>query len=266
MNAVAAWDLAAHRALASTATPATLATVARGQAMTSRTAQVLLHAAAQMGRIEPQTYAVRLAPPLEASTRAWGHLARQSDALTQPGARRIDSGLLAADAELQAASRELIHDGAHLAAPERIAGRVDLSAVGLVLSEAINSGVDVSHAVSDAAAHPGFTAPAQVMLTAARKGAFGLGPGELTPLGDLFTPRDLRLNRSVPLVEPIRAALARSGAAAMDAVSTASSAMSALGSPARAASNDAAREVPERRVIHPLGATVPVPGGQDVRR
>ncbi len=260
MTAVAGWDLAAHRALTKTPSPATIATIARGQAMASRTGQVLLHAATRTGTLDQHAYAARLAPALEDSLRAWSRLARQADALTTRGALRVDPGLLAADMEVQAATRELIHDGANLAAPEVIANRADLTTVGLVMSEAMSSGVELATAINDTMSQAGVTAPAQVMLAAARHGAFDLGPGELATLGDQFTPRDLFQNRDVPLVEPVHAALTRTTATTIEAMSTAASAVSGIaGTATRPATNQTAAPTPTRHRPRQPGPLAPVP-------
>ncbi len=260
MTAVAGWDLAAHRALTKTPSAATVATIARGQAMASRTGQVLLHAAARTGTLDPDAYAARLAPALEDSLRAWSRLARQADALTHRGARRVDPGLLAADGEVQAATRELIHDGANLAAPEVIANRADLSTVGLVLSEAMSSGLELATAINDTIGQAGVTAPAQVMLTAARHGAFNLGPGELATLGDQFTPRDLVQNRDVPLIEPVHAALARTTTTTIDAMSAATSAVSGIaGTATHPGTNQAVPPMPSRHRPRQPGPAAPIP-------
>lgn len=234
MDAVAAWDLAAHRSLTPSPTPVSLATIARGQAMAARTMQVLLHAADRTGQLDPDSYGQRLAPTLEQSTRAWSRLARQWDALTDASTRRVPADLWESDAELQAASRELIHHGASIATPEVIAARTDLSNIALVAVSAVSSGLEVATAARDVT-RVGLpvTAPAQCLLNAARQDVFALGPGERDTLGNFLAPRDLQLGRSVPLVEPIRAALERTSSATVDAQSAASSAVSGLQSTPR---------------------------------
>jgi hypothetical protein len=234
MDGIAAWDLAAHRSLTRTPTPAAIATIARGQAMAARTVQVLLHAADRTGQLDPHSYGQRLAPTFEQSTLAWSRLGRQWDALTDASTRRVNADLWEADAELQAASRELIHDGTIIATPEVIAARADLSNVGLVAASAVSSGLAIATAVRDVTRTGSrVTAPAQRMLNAARQDAFALGPGERDTIGNFLAPRDLQLGRSVPLIEPIRAALARTSSTTVDAQSAASSALCGLQSPPR---------------------------------
>lgn len=266
MDAVAGWDLTAHRSLARTPTPATIAVVARGQAMSARTAQVLLHAAAQTGRLDPDTYDQRLAPALEQSTLAWSRLARQWDALTDASTRRITADLGEADAEMQAASRELILDGAAVAAPEVIASRADLSNVGLVVASAVTSGLELATAVRDVSApETGVSAPAQLMLKAARQEHLGLGPGERDSIGNLFAPRDLQLGRSVPLVEPIRAAIARSSVTTVEAMSASSSAVCGVESTVPVEKKPAAPRTAAGRAHH-RGVGAPPPRGAGLAR
>jgi hypothetical protein len=71
------------------------------------------------------------------------------------------------------------------------------------------------------------------MLNAARQDVFALGPGERDTIGNFLAPRDLQLGRSVPLIEPIRAALQRTSSTTVDAQSAASSAMCGLQSTPR---------------------------------
>jgi hypothetical protein len=251
MDAVAGWDLAAHRSLTRTPTPATIATIARGEAMAARTVQVLLHAADRTGQLDPHSYGQRLAPTFEQSTRAWSRLARQWEALTDASTRRVQADLWQSDAELQAASRELIHDGTSIATPDVIAARADLSNIGLVAATAVSSGLEVATAVRDGTSSGSrVTVPAQCMLNAARQDVFDLGPGERDTIGNYVASRDLQLGRSVPLIEPIRAALERTSSTTVDAQSAASSAMCGLQSTQRIDAGHPEGEPASRRPAH----------------
>lgn len=75
-QALATWDIQAHRALAGVTTAATMTLVAQTQAHTAFASQTLLRAAAETGSIEPRQYRTRLAPALESLQGSWVGLAR----------------------------------------------------------------------------------------------------------------------------------------------------------------------------------------------
>ena len=74
-QALATWDIQAHRALAGTTTAATMMLVAQTQAHTAFATQTLLRAASETGAIEPRQYRTRLAPALESAQASWVALA-----------------------------------------------------------------------------------------------------------------------------------------------------------------------------------------------
>lgn len=226
-DAIARWDLQAHRTLAAAAAPANLAAIARSQAMVHRACLVLMRAAAHTGVADPTTFEDRSAPALEAAMRTASHVASQWSALTSPQTRRVDPLLWSADAELQAATRELIHDKTVLADPTLIAQRADLREAAPVVAVATAAGVELGCAVRDAVTDRSLRGPAQAMIKLARQAMAAPGPGDLDDLGESVSASDLHHNRLIPLIARVRDVLARSSAENIERAADASSAVSA---------------------------------------
>ena len=126
-EALARWDVQAHRALSSQPTAANLMLLAQTQTMITGASQVLLQAGALAGRLPD--YHSRLSPALDGAHAAWAATARAWTELTPPSQRRPTAEMSAAAAEARAALRELTHDRTGPASPAAIAARVDLGRV-----------------------------------------------------------------------------------------------------------------------------------------
>jgi hypothetical protein len=100
-TALAAWEVQAHRTLASNPDPADLVRVARVQALITSTTSILTEAAGRKGQIDSEVIQ-RLGPPLEAEQVAWSRLAKRWGELTSP-ASRTDPALVRSASELRAA-------------------------------------------------------------------------------------------------------------------------------------------------------------------
>ena len=99
--ALAAWEIQAHRTLASHPDPADLVRVARVQALIATTTGVVSEAAARRGEIDAGVIE-RVALALENAQLAWSRSARRWAELTTP-ASRTDPALVEAASELRAA-------------------------------------------------------------------------------------------------------------------------------------------------------------------
>jgi hypothetical protein len=75
-QALATWDLQAHRALAGTPTAGNTMLIAQTQAHTAFASQTLLRAAAETGSVGLGEYRTRLEPALGAAQAGWASLAR----------------------------------------------------------------------------------------------------------------------------------------------------------------------------------------------
>lgn len=146
-EALARWDVQAHRALSSQPTAANLMLLAQTQTMITGASQVLLQAGALAGRLPD--YHSRLSPALDAAHAAWAATARAWTELTPPSQRRPTAEMSAAAAEARAALRELTHDRTGPASPAAIVARVDLGRVETTVGQSLATGVDLAHLMRD---------------------------------------------------------------------------------------------------------------------
>ncbi|MDN5797893.1 MAG: hypothetical protein L0H79_19405, partial [Intrasporangium sp.] len=209
-DAVARWDIQAHRTLAVAQTPANLAAIARTQAMVQRTSLILVRAAALTGTADPVTYEQHIAPAFEQAIRAQARIAGHWGALTNAHTRRVDPDLWTVAEQLEAAMRELIHDKTALAEPTLIAQRADLRDLEPTVKRATVGGFILACDARDIATHnTSLAAPAKAMLQLARDGIPEAGEGDDDRLGASLSPTDLQHNRVRPLIEPVRGILVR---------------------------------------------------------
>ena len=207
-QALIGWDIQAHRTLAATPTAANLLLTARTQAGIATAAGAILHAGARTGHVDTHAYEHRLAPTLDATQGAWTHVASRWAEMTTP-ASRTDLDLVHAAGELRAAVREISHDKTTWAAPEIMAGRVDLGEAARTLQQALSAAVDVACVIRDVAAQDtNLTGPARAMSHRANADI-----DRATDRGHRgedvvwVTPGDVYANRTVTIPEPVRAGL-----------------------------------------------------------
>ena len=112
---MAAWEIQAHRTLASQPDAADLVRVARVHALIATTTVVLGEAAARRGEIDAGVV-VRLTPALENAQLAWSRSARRWAELTTP-ASRTDPALVEAASQLRAAIRAAVANHKRLGDP-----------------------------------------------------------------------------------------------------------------------------------------------------
>ena len=248
-DALARWDIQAHRALAGHPDGHTLAFVTAQQTWLVSASTLLWRAAADTGHANQSQYLTRLAPGLERLWEEWGNAARAWTELTPKNTPAPPVPLRAAAQELRAATRELIHDRVGGATPQVVAARVDLTGVANTLQRSLASTVDLAHAVRDAGNEPG--------LVVCAKGANRLLAQRAE---DSFTPEDLHAvvpptaihtNRGIPLPEPLRPRVGVIGQATVDA------AHSALGSSA-GITPQPPRRIPDRPRNHVAHHSAPL--------
>jgi hypothetical protein len=120
--ALAAWEIQAHRTLASHPDAADLVRVARVEALIATTTMVVGEAAARRGEIDAGAIK-RLTPALENAQLAWSRSARRWAELTTP-VSRTDPALVEAASQLRAAIRSAVATQTGWATPEQLAGRI----------------------------------------------------------------------------------------------------------------------------------------------
>lgn len=198
-QALARWDLQAHRSLAAPPTTAALALVIRVQQDIVVATAIIGAAAASQGLLNDQDVD-RVAPALAELDRAWGALGATLAPLVARQ-RRIDDDLLLAGAEVQAALREITHRHAGLAPPAVMAAGVDLTAAARHLHHSLTAGVDLAHVVGDALRDP--------ELTVSARGAHALSVTSGAQAGDAawVDAGAFHYNRDVAAPDPVRDAL-----------------------------------------------------------
>ena len=203
-QALASWDIQAHRTLASDTWRANMLLITRTQALTAGATLVLLDAGRVAGRREPDE---RLTSAIAEAGRAWSHLAGRWADLTSPTAR-LDPDLIRTAAEVRAAYRELTHDTTTLASMGVIASRPGLTRATAATLHAIESAAELAYEVADKAHADGLTGPARALsIRAIRDTEAGLA----TPHPDRdfawVSPADIAARRTVDIPTPVAEAL-----------------------------------------------------------
>ncbi len=226
-DAIARWDLQAHRTMAAAATPSNLASIARTQAMVHRACLVLMRTAAHTGVADPSD--VR-GPDRAGSGGRDGDREPRGRSLErpdQPGRAACGPAAVGRRRGPPAAMRELIHDKAVLADPTLIAQRADLREAAPVVAVATAAGVELACAARGAANDTSLAAPGSSDDRAGRSGNGRPRARRPRRPWESVGAGDLHHNRLIPLIAPVRDVLARSSAENIERASYASSAVSA---------------------------------------
>ncbi|MHA7127922.1 hypothetical protein ACRTEC_16250 [Janibacter indicus] len=213
-EALAAWDVQAHRAMSESPSASTALIVCHTQAVVIGNGHALVRAAALREQVDPLEYRDRLAPSLEttaanfrAAGEVWRHMARAGEGL--------DKDLRVASGEVVAAAREIVRDGAMLASPDVLAQRVDLAQAGRTMQHALISSATLGQAVKELAADPNLSGPARWVHEEAIKAQTRLHAAdalsrqhasyvEPSPMNAWVNPNALRRNADVPLPPVLR--------------------------------------------------------------
>ena len=207
---LAAWEIQAHRTLASHPDPADLVRVARVQALIATTTVVVGEAGARRGEIDAGVIE-RLTPALENTQLAWSRSARRWAELTTP-ASRTDPALVEAASQLRAAIGRHVANQTGWATPDQIAGRIDLPATAMTLHRSWLPASSWPYITREIAAdHPGLAAPARVIAMRAQGEAeVAIEQGETRFEGARWvTPHQIAANQVIPLPEPARRGLVK---------------------------------------------------------
>lgn len=247
-QALASWDLQAHRSLAATPTAADIALIVRAQQDLAFATSVITAAAASQGLIDPLLHTDRLRPALTGLEHAWGRLGADLGQMIGRQ-RRLDPELHLTGNELRAALRDITHDHNGFATPATMAKRVDLAAATTSLQRGLNVAVDLAHVVRDALNDPG--------LTGAARGAHAMATTSGAPqnIAAWVAVVDLHHNRHVPLPQPVRATLLGHAENVLDKAITADSSSAAL-TPVRSPSREQrtlSGQRNEDRALHTTG-------------
>jgi len=217
-QALAAWDVQAHRTLTAGPVAANVALVAYTQAIIATHGHVLVRAAADAGHADPIDVEQRLSPPFERAQARWSASAGLWRTLTPPAQEvAYDPALLVASQEVRAALLELVHDRTGPAGLEVIAARVDLAVVVGDVQRALSTGVDLAYVIGAVAADPQVLGAARAVnalsLQVSGADVERIGSSTETTATAWVRPPDLSENRAVPFTDPVRA-VCRADAAA----------------------------------------------------
>lgn len=217
-QALAGWDIQAHRTLASDAWPTNMVLITRTQGLIAGAAMVLVDAAQHAGHLEPND---RLSPAIAEAGRAWSNLASRWGDLTAPNAR-LDPDLMRTAAEVRAAYRELTHASTTMASLDVIANLPGLKRGTGATLHALESASELAYVVAEKSDVPGLTGPARALSIRAHND-IELGLAAPHPDGDVVwvSPADILAQRPVPVPQPVRDALRTASTATASATSNA---------------------------------------------
>lgn len=200
-QALATWDVQAHRSLSHSPSAENILLASQTQMMIAQGGQVLLRAAAQTRRIDTDLYTTRIGPATDNLHASWSNLARSWSHLIPPhNLANADRSLAAAANEVRAAYRDIAYDRTRPASAIEIADRVDLSATAQTLQQSISSAVDVAHVIGHATTDPAARAPARLLNARAQQLQAQRGETVHAPTGGWVTAAE-HLNNS-PAVLP----------------------------------------------------------------
>ena len=207
-SALTAWDIQAHRTLATNPDAADLVRIGRVQALIASAAAVVTGAAGEKTEVDPDMVE-RITGTLDASQVAWSRLAKRWVELTSQDGR-ADPALSRAASEVRAAISATACIPTGWATPDQIAGRVDLKRAQKSLQLSMVGALDVAHIAREVAAtHPTLTAPARVIAMRAQGEAeIAREQGIAAFDGKTWaSPRQIVGNQVIPLPEPARRGL-----------------------------------------------------------
>ena len=219
-QALASWDVQAHRTLVGGVNTADLMLAARTQSLVLTACNTLTRVAAGSGQLDRQQYTTRLAPALETSQQRWETMAGLWNDLTPPTSRRVDPDLARAALETRAALYELLRGGTTIAHASLIAQRTDLSRIGRLTQQVLATNLDLAYVALDATTNPELTGAARavnMLATATRRHDPRDAPAiDDSPVAARVMPRALLTNRAVPLPVRVRSGLTAAASSLVD--------------------------------------------------
>lgn len=227
-QALASWDIQAHRILGSDTWRANMLLITRTQALITGATLVILDADRLAGRREPDE---RLTSAITEAGRAWSHLAGRWADLTSPTAR-LDPDLIRTAAEVRAAYRELTHDTTTMASLDAISFRPGLTRAAAATLHAIDSAAELAYEVADKAHADGLTGPARALSLRAIK---DVEDGMATPHPDRdyawVSPADIAARRTIDIPTPVAEVLLSTSVSVVQAAAAAAAATAVATTP-----------------------------------
>lgn len=218
-QALANWDIQAHRALAGHLEPTSILLIARTQCFIASATLVIVDAATSTSFVDPTD---RLTSAISEVGRSWSSLASRWGDLAKPDST-AKKALVRAAGEVRASCREITHEASSLATTEVIASRPGLREAAVATLRAIEAGSELAHVVAEKAADPDLCGPARALSRRAQNDIES-GLVAAPPEGDVvwISPADILAKRWVPLPKPVAEALRSKSAATVTAAGAAS--------------------------------------------
>jgi hypothetical protein len=205
---LAAWDIQAHRTLATDPDAADLVRIGRIQALIASTVGVVTEAAGEKTEIDSDMVQ-RVTATVDAAQVAWSRLAKRWGELTSETSR-ADPALSSAASEVRTAISATACTPIGWATPDQIANRVDLKRTLKSLHLSMVGAIDIAHVARDVAAtQPTLIAPARVIAMRAQGEAEIAKEQGLTAYdGKTWaSARQIATNQMIPLPDPARRGL-----------------------------------------------------------
>lgn len=199
-QAVARWDVQAHRTLAHAPTTADIETVVQVQVELAIATTVVIYAAVSAGRSDVMSSYERMVTTESEAEKRWGALGGDLRQLLGRDRQR-DPQLLLAASELRAALHEITHDRASLATPATVATRTNLDGTMRALQRSVAAAPEIAHAVRGALQELG--------LVVTARGAHNVATAHHGSDVDVpwVDPCALATGRRIPLPESVRTVL-----------------------------------------------------------
>ncbi len=207
-EALAGWDIQAHRTLTASPTPSDVLLVCRTQAIIATASAVILQASTDLHPDLDNGQTDRLMLAVDRSQQAWTHLAGRWSDLVIPGSRTHQDLVQAAN-ELRGALREVALGPSGWEPAATIAERIDLPRTSQILRDAVSAAVEVASLVDTHIQDADLVGPARVLSVRAQTDHEAAVHAGLSPDEDIvwIPPRDVHQNRLVPVPAPVRDAL-----------------------------------------------------------
>lgn len=234
-QALAGWDVQAHRALAGEPRTAILARVAYTQTLIAAHGAAVLDAGARTGQLAAGQYHTRLHPAMDTTGARWRHTAELWTELTPPSQRHLDPALDVAAGEVRAAFLEIDFDRTGAASPAVMGARTDLPQAGRAVQQALSSSVEIAHVMRELVDDPQLRGAARPVnaMSLALANAIDQDSIDTAPKAALVSPRDIAGNRATALPELVQDACRQDLDATIEACRQAMDAASVLDAPTR---------------------------------
>ncbi|MBO1756541.1 hypothetical protein [Allobranchiibius sp. CTAmp26] len=228
--ALTRWDTQVHRTLAATPRAPNLHLVTATQGMIATASTAILAAAASAGQVDDDAYEHRIATALDVNQQMWVRAANRWGALSSRG-ERADPALVQSANELRAALHEIAFDRTRWAAPQVVAGRVDLGAAAATVRQSMIAGAEVACIYRDITDERDLVGSARTIAAWIRPDDGAPGGHADLPVDDeaaLVPPREMHGNRAVAIPAVVRRTLIAEATRLVDASEAAMSASGAL--------------------------------------